>query len=136
MGRRQVLTPGLADVYSRARLHISQAVGDTHSPQGKEGGAPKCSQLCSYRWQRDFRRTWSQLFVPSWGRKGGRRSVAEKLGDTLGSRDLGGTVGLTLCFTVIWGSTSPKQDGQPSTVTAVRRGKLSQGLGKLLLSLL
>lgn len=28
--------------------------------------------------------------------------MSEELGDTLGSGDLGGTVGLALCFTVTW----------------------------------
>lgn len=43
----------------------------------------------------------ADLTAPPWKRRGGQ-SVSEELGDTLGSGDLGGTVGLALCFTVTW----------------------------------
>lgn len=43
----------------------------------------------------------ADLTAPPWKRRGGQ-SVSEELGDTLGSGDLGGTVGLASCFTVTW----------------------------------
>lgn len=71
----------------------------------------------------------ADLIAPPWKRRGGQ-SVSEELGDTLGSGDLGGTVGLASCFTVTWVPPPPSIMARQSSVTAVLRGgKLSAGLG-------